>query len=531
MVGHRPRLIAAAGATLVALAFLAVFVVWPLWELGALALGREASAVPLSVSGPLWTTLRLALGGVVLAFAVGLPAAWALYRVPWRGRHAVRALATVPFVLPTVVVGAAFTALLGPAGPLGSLGWDRTEGAIVAALAFYNVAIVIRVVGSAWEGLDPRLAAAARTLGASPWRVLTRVTLPMLRDALASAASLVFLFCATSFGVVIVLGGGAVRTLETEVYVRVSQLLDLRAAAVLSLVQLAIVGLVIVLTARSRDARHTRASVHAAEQTKASRGMIALAGLALVPLAALHVPPLVALLERSLRARDTHGLQHFRALFSSAAPGARNADFLSGAASSIGYAIAATAVALAVAGCVAFVAARGFGSRWLDGLFLVSMGISAVTLGLGYLVGLRPVFGSGALLLIMAQAVIALPLAARTLVPTARSLDPRRVAAAATLGASPWQRWIHIWLPHMRGAIVVSAALAFTVAIGEFGAATFLTRPDAPTVPVLIARLLGRPGPDSVGMGFAAAVVLGVIVAGISLLVERIRSRSEVTGW
>src|SRR5690606_5747893 len=117
-----------------------------------------------------------------------------------------------------------------------------------------------------------RLAAAARTLGASPWRVLTRITLPMMRDALASAASLVFLFCATSFGVVIVLGGGAVRTLETEVYVRVSQLLDLRAAAVLSLVQLAIVGLVIVLTARSRDARQARASVHAAAQAKASRG-------------------------------------------------------------------------------------------------------------------------------------------------------------------------------------------------------------------------------------------------------------------
>src|SRR5690606_19561376 len=122
------------------------------------------------------------------------------------------------------------------------------------------------------------------------------------------------------------------------------------------------------------DARQARASVHAAAQAKASRGATVLAGLALVPLAALHVPPLAALLERSLRTRDTHGLQHFRSLFASAGPGARNADFLSGAASSIGYAIAATAVALAVAGCVAFVAARGFGSRWLDGLFLVSMG-------------------------------------------------------------------------------------------------------------------------------------------------------------
>ena len=173
---------------------------------------------------------------------LGVPGAYVLYRHSFRGRGVLRAFVTVPFVLPTVVVGVAFRSLLVSGGPLGFLHLDGTFAAIVAALVFFNYAVVVRAVGGLWERLDPRAEQAARALGASPWRAFRTVTLPALTPAIASAASLAFLFCATAFGTVLVLGGLQFGTIETEIWIQTTQFLDLRAAAVLSVVQLVVVA-------------------------------------------------------------------------------------------------------------------------------------------------------------------------------------------------------------------------------------------------------------------------------------------------
>ena len=184
-----------------------------------------------------------------------MPGAYVLYRHSFRGRSVVRALVTVPFVLPTVVVGVAFRSLLVDGGPLGFLHLDGTFAAIVAALVFFNYAVVVRAVGGLWERLDPRAEQAARALGASPWKAFRTVTLPALTPAIASAASLAFLFCATAFGTVLVLGGLQFGTIETEIWIQTTQFLDLRAAAVLSVVQLVVVAGVLVVAGRARSRR------------------------------------------------------------------------------------------------------------------------------------------------------------------------------------------------------------------------------------------------------------------------------------
>ena len=127
--------------------------------------------------------------------------------------------------------------------------------AIVAALVFFNVSVVVRTVGSFWESLDPRREEAAAALGASPWQVLRTVTLPALLPGIVSAASVVFLFCATAFGVVLTMGGLRYSNVETEIYLLTTQELDLSGAAALSLLQL----LVITVPARPRRA-HPRAA-------------------------------------------------------------------------------------------------------------------------------------------------------------------------------------------------------------------------------------------------------------------------------
>ncbi|UUZ60823.1 ABC transporter permease [Nocardioides sp. B-3] len=199
-----------------------------------------------------WFTVWSAGTATALAVVLGLPVAFVLHRLALPGRRLIRAALLVPFVLPTVVVGVAFRLLLGEAGPLGFLGLDGTPVAIIAGLVFFNVAVVVRAVGAAWESLDTRPAEAAAALGATPGPVWWTVTLPALRPAIVSAASVVFLFCATAFGIVLTPGGVRYATVETEIYLLTTTLFDLQAAAALSVLQLVVVVALLGLAARLR---------------------------------------------------------------------------------------------------------------------------------------------------------------------------------------------------------------------------------------------------------------------------------------
>ena len=193
-------------------------------------------------------TTAQAAASTALALAVGLPAAYVFAHIRFPGRAVARALVTVPFVLPTLVVALAFQQLAGPHGllnhALARLGLGPVEvvgtiWAILAAHVFYNVSIVIRLVAGVWANLDPHTEEAARLLGAGRWATLREVTLPALAPAIASAVALVFVFTFTSFGVVLVLGGPGLDTLEVVIYRLAIRLVELPAAAVLSSVQIA----------------------------------------------------------------------------------------------------------------------------------------------------------------------------------------------------------------------------------------------------------------------------------------------------
>jgi len=198
----------------------------------------------------LWFTLWSSSLATAFTVLLGVPAASVLYRLRWRGRAAVRALVLTPFVIPTVVVGIAIRQLLSAGGPLGGLGLDHSAAAIIAALVFFNIPVVVRTVGLAWESLDPEPGEAAALLGASSFTQWRRITLPALGPAIAGSAAVTFLFCATAFGIVLMLGGLRYSSVETEIYLLTTNLLDLQGAAALSLLQLAVVIGLLLVTAR-----------------------------------------------------------------------------------------------------------------------------------------------------------------------------------------------------------------------------------------------------------------------------------------
>lgn len=480
----------------------------------------------------LWFTVWSSAVATAVAVLLGLPAAWTLHRLAIPGRRLLRAAMLVPFVLPTVVVGVAFRSLLGEGGWLGFLGLDGTPVAIVAGLVFFNVAVVIRAVGAAWESLDPRPGEAAAALGATPWQVLWTVTLPALRPAIVGAASVVFLFCATAFGIVLTLGGVRYATVETEIYLLTTTLFDLRAAAALSVLQLVVVVLLLALAARLRATPDPTAAGSARPPRRPRRSdwpPVAATGLVL----ALLAVPIATLVAGSFDTAQGWGLGNYRALGGQGEGEVLLAPVTDALLTSLRTAVDATWMALLLGLTVSMVVTRRSHTlaerrvrSVLDGFFMLPLGVSAVTLGFGFLISLdEPPLDlrSSPFLVPVAQALVALPLVVRTLVPVLAAIDDRQRQAAASLGAPPWRALLTVDVPLVWRPLLAAGGFAFAASLGEFGATAFLARDEAPTLPVVIYDLLSHPGELNYGMALAASVVLAATTAAVVALVERLR--------
>ncbi len=536
--------LALAAAAAVPLAFLAVFFALPVagmlqrgfWpEGGGLDLGGFGDVLGRTrTQRVVGFTFGMAALATVVTIALGVPTAYVVHRLAVPGRRVLRALVTVPFVLPTVVVGVMFRSLLAPEGLLGGLGLDGSPAAILAALVFFNTGVAVRTVGVAWDGLDHRAEQAAAALGAPPATVFRTVTLPALTPAILSAASVVFLFCATAFGVVLTLGGLRYGTVETEIYLLTTTLLDLRGAAVLSVLQFVTVTALLAVTALGQRRAET-----ATRRAGAAAPPAPLTWAAAVPLAvaccviALVALPVGSLVVASLRRGGDWTLDNYGSLAGVSRTSGLVEPVWSAVVTSGRVAVDATVLAVVLGLLVAFVVSRrprsSAGSRVLrivDGVFMLPLGISAVTVGFGFLVTLdRPPLDlrSSPILVPIAQATVALPLVVRTLTPVLRGIDDRQRQAAATLGASPWRALLVVDLPAIRRPLLAAIGFAAAVSLGEFGATSFLVRPDRPTLPIVVYQLIGRPGADNFGTALAAAVVLAGLTSALMVLVERLR--------
>ncbi|MBM7771998.1 thiamine transport system permease protein [Actinokineospora baliensis] len=521
MAHGRPGLTGALAAAAVPLGFLAVFFLWPVAAIVQLGLGDGLGAVLLAPST--WKIVGFTLGQAAAATAVavitGMPVAFLIARTSLRGNAFIRAAVMVPFVLPTVVVGLAFRSLFGEGGPV----------AIILANAFFNVAVVARTVAALWSHVDRRAEDAARSLGASRLRTFTSVTLPVLRPAISSAAAVVFLFCATSFGVVLLLGGGEYATLETEIYLRTVQLFDLTGAAALSLLQITSVVAVLVIGAVLRRRSTTLRLRGRADTTRRPAGgewgIVAAAYLVVL---ALFVP-IASLVAKSFES----GLDGYRALGGTGFRGSLQVTGWEAVLNSLRAATDATLLALVLGGisCVALVTlgrtrARPSLVEGIDTALMLPLGVSAVTVGFGYLITLHLLPGdlrTSPLLVPLAQALVVTPLVIRTLLPVLRAIDTRLRQAAATLGAAPLRVWREVDLPLAARSFVAATAFAFAVALGEFGATSFLARPESATLPVVIGRLVARPGELNNQMAYACCTLLMLVTVAIVIVVDRLR--------
>jgi thiamine transport system permease protein len=407
--------------------------------------------------------------------------------------------------------------------------------AILVAHVFYNATLVMRIVGTYWSNLDPTLVEAARMLGAGRWRAFRTVTLPLLAPALVAAALLTFIFCFTSFGVVLILGGGRYATLEVEIFYRTIYLTDLPLAAALALVQIFLTfGLMWTYTRlQTRVTRFTELRPRWVTQLspRTTRQWFLLA-ISIGPVLLLLLTPLAALFERSLAVGRGGWLANYRALLTNPRGSVLYVSPVQAVLNSFLFATGATLLALALGVAATTVIAardrpRGLLSRLLDPLLMLPLGTSAVTLGLGYIVALdEPPLNlrTSPLLVVLAHTLVALPFVVRSVLPALQSIRPQLRESAAVLGASPWQVWREIDLPIVARAILVGAVFAFTVSLGEFGATALIYRPQYPTMPIAIYRLLGRPGLTNYGQALAMSTLLMLVCVTGFLGIERFRA-------
>jgi thiamine transport system permease protein len=544
------------------LIFLALFYFYPLAGIFHLSYRRaeggllspfiEAISSP-SVRGILSFTVWQATLSTFFTLLLGLPSAYLFARFEFRGKSLLRALTAIPFVMPTVVVAAAFNALLGPRGwvntgfmglldlPAPPIQFTNTFTAILVAHVFYNTTIVLRMVGDFWSHLDPRLEQAAQMLGANRIQTFRAVILPLLAPAIAAASLLVFIFNFTSFGVVLILGGPRFATLEVEIYFQTVSLFNLPLAATLSILQLIFTLALMVIYTRlaERLSRPISLRPQAITQRRLlTWGSRLTAGLLIALLLTFLTVPLVALAARSL----THlgggpaateslslTLDFYRELSINRRGGLFFVPPVTAIGNSLAYAGATVALALLLGVPAALALSRNSSSltsRFLDPILMLPLGTSAVTLGLGFIVALnRPPFDLRAspLLIPFVHTLVAFPFVVRSLTPALRSIRPRLRHGAAVLGASPWQVFRHIDLPLAGRAILVAATFAFTISLGEFGATALIARPEYPTIPVAIYRFIGQPGAINYGQALALSTILMAVTAAGMLAIERFR--------
>lgn len=489
-------------------------------------------------------TTGQALLSTVLTLVLALPGAFLFTRYQFPGKSLLLALATLPFVLPTVVVATAFSALVGARGVLNNLlvEWlnlaeppiqlERTLALILIAHVFYNYSVALRILSSYWANQSLRQEEAARALGCHGWRLWWEIRLPLLRPALLAAALLVFMFTFTSFGVVLLLGGVRFSTLEVQIYYQSLNLFNLDVAGVLSLLQIFFMFAAMLVYARlqRRIAVDLKATAQIVREPRSllERGFVA-ANVCFILM--MIGAPLFALLLRSLQAAGEWSLRNYMLL----AVNDRNSVFfvppLQAVANSVFFALLTTITALVLGLLAAYLIEAQHKHRlirfWLDPIFMLPLATSAVTLGFGFIIALdKPPLNLRASWLIVpvAHTLVALPFVIRSVLPALRALPPQMREAAAVLGAGSWARWRLVDLPLISRALLVGATFAFTVSMGEFGASLFVARPELPTIPVAIFRLLGQPGASNYGQALALSVILLLVCALCFVLIERARS-------
>ncbi len=498
-----------------------------------------------------WFTVRQALYSTLGSVLIGLPGAYMISHFRFRGKSLLRSVSTIPFVLPPIIIVLGFVIFYGNQGILNRflmhtfslesppLRIMYSLFAIVLAHSFYNFPIILRSVGTYWEGLSDHYERAAYSLGARRIRVFFTITLPRLLPAVISSSSLVFLFCFTSFAIILVLGGGPqFTTLEVEVYRQARISFDQASASVFALLSLCFTLIILLLYNKLSSRTPQEEGISTLEESPPRKvsslpGKLASAAYIIFALVFLFAP-LFSVILRSFQAQTHRAgeiiwtLRWYEQLFSP--PAGVTAG---NPAAAIGQSLFIALLTVLLTSPLALMFSYGTArlSRRLSPVFevimLLPMMISSVLLGLGYYLIARMFRGTAVftpqVLIVFAHMVITLPFIYRITVPSARQAYAAYSPAAYALGASPLRSFKDVELPVIKASLLTGMVFVFALSMGEFNAALVLSDAQVQTIPILMYRLIGA-------YNFYAACALGSVLMLCSAAAFYLFDRAESSG-
>ena len=473
-----------------------------------------------------WFTVWQALVSTAVCLTFAIPGAYVLYRKKFFGQRVLRSLITIPFMLPTIVVATSF-GIFRDALHF----WNNPVFWIILAHVFLNYSLAVRTIGSFWMSLDLHTEEAAALAGAGRFRTMWSISLPQLKPALISAAASTFLFCSASYGVILVLGGGQVHSLETEIANAANTLLDLPKASALALIQtlLSVVAFGISQTGGRGnigiEINESFGDVKKLDRRDWLGSLITFPFLAAVIFAPMHM-----IILRTF----TEGAGFIGNFANLAGRGTRdqlNLSVIDATGNSLRNMVIAATISVVIGVMVSYLMAlptkKKFGQaviRFLDIAFLLPLGISTVVLGFGYLItfgGYPLPLRETWLVVPLIQSVMAVPLVVRLVYPALVSVERSHFEAAATAGANRWQIWWFIELPMIRNTVYSATAFAALVSLGEFGAASLLAYGDQATLPTVLFSLISKPGGQNYGMAMAASTLIIALTFVVVLAISR----------
>jgi iron(III) transport system permease protein len=495
------------------------------WQGAALLQGARFAAAR--------NTVVQCFGAVIASGVFGTALAFLVTRYSFPGRRMLAALAYLPFALPPLVGVVSFWYILGPDGFV-PRGWERLTGnadvtlsgpwmiLFIHAYSFY--VFFYAMVSAALENMDRSLIEAARTLGASRWRVFTRVTLPTLKPALMGAALLTFMSTGASFSAPLIFGNDY-PMLSVQIY-QEQQQFNQNIALTLTVV-LAAVSLLGVLLFRSagRGGRVTSKGVRATIRSKGGRlaacvGAWTTVGLLLVP----HFTIVVLSFANHATwyeelAPTEYGVANYTALVQD------RAMWLP-----MVHSVWMSALAAVLALCIGLPAAyliarRRPGSLWVNLVVMVPWALPATVIAMTLIVAFNtqwaPLYNT-VWMLPLAYFVRTIPLFTRVCTAAVESFDPSLIEAGQTLGGGRGYCLRRIVLPILAPSIGAAMVLAFVTSLGEFPASILLYVPANAPISVKIFELWRGSG---IGSAFAYSVLLMLLVAGSFVLSRRFSSR------
>lgn len=454
-----------------------------------------------------FTLLQAGLS-TILSIALGLPVARALARrQAFPGRALVVRLLNLPLALPSIVVIIGIIEVYGAKGWLGGVFSIYGLQGILLAHVFFNFPLAARLILSDLERVPAESWKLSAQLGFGPLEIFRLVEWPQIRSSLPGVALLIFLLCASSFAIVLTLGGGPrATTLEVAIFQSLRSDFDPQRASMLAFVQLALCASLALLAqrwgglAQGWPPLRTHARRFDGRSLSACVGDVSLitAGLLLL------LPPLAALVAAGVL--QLHGsMLLVRAIGTSLALGASSA-----------------ALAFLIVWPLASLAARSRTWARIAGLaVLASWIVPPAALATGWFVTLISYAGMGGLaafLVVAMNALMSLPFVHQALGPALAQSAAAHDRLCISLGLSGWNRFRLIDVPVLKRAIGLALVMALILSLGDLTAISLFGTQDFVTLPALIYRQMGSYRFEE---AIGTALILGLMVLAFTSLAER----------